>query len=249
VFIGLSIGSCALFAQARRKGLQKVSAVRIPFVPCKSDGQAGPVAAPHKGEKLVNIDPIVAQKLAYYESSVTQGLLAPRGWHCFGVYGSDGSHLYVKPEPIDEDNPFPQPEITGRVIAFSHTSGQGSGRLQVAQVVARVFPKRRDYVRSVIALFDFLASEITYGPYTTDKLTYRSDDVVEYVTPPNSDGLGTMSYIKPNNESVEGFAMLQGGTTPDLLLLVVRLPAEMQGLKSQIVQHAEREAITEPREQ
>lgn len=248
MFIALSFASLALFGQTRRKGQQKLSAVRVPFVPCKSDGQAGPVDAPPKVEKLVNVDPVVAQKLAYYESSVTQGLLAPRGWYCFGVYGSDGSHFYVRPEPIDETHPFPQPDITGRVIKFSHTWGQGSGRLQVAQVVARVFPKHRDYVRRVIDLFDFLASEITYGPYQTDKLTYRSDDVVEYVTPPNSNGLGTMSYIKPSNESIEGFAMLQDGTTPDLLLLVVRLGPEMQALKSQIIQYTEREAITQPSE-
>jgi hypothetical protein len=213
--------------------------VRVPFVPCKSDGQVGPVEAPKEVEKVIRIDPSVAQKLAYYESAVAPGVLAPRGWFCFGAYGSSGSTFFVKPEPIDEDDPFPLPEIKGRVVKIDSTWGQSSGRIEVAQVIARVFPKHVDFVKGVIDLFDL--SEITYGPYPTDKLTYRSDEVVEYVTPPNSSGLGTRNLIKPNNESVGGVAILQG-PDPDLLLLTVRLPPDMRALKSQIIQQVEREA-------
>ena len=136
-------------------------------------------------------------------------------------------------------------DITGPVILFSHTEGQGSGTFEVAQAVARAFPKRWDYVRRAVDLY--LASGITYGPFPRDRLTYKSDELVEYSTPPNSTGLGTMSFIKPSNQSIEGFAMLQG-PTPDLLLLVVRLPPEMQRLKWHIIQEAELEAVSEPRE-
>src|SRR5689334_12953250 len=223
VFVAFAIGPLAVTGQTRGKAQQKNSAVRVPFVPCKADGQIGPVDAPDKVEKFVNIDPALARKLAYYESSVAPGLLAPRGWHCFGVYGSSGSAFYVKPEPLDESHPF-QAESTGRVIKIDYIEGESSGRVQVAQVIARVFPKHLDFVKRVVDLFE---PEIAYSPYPTDKLTYRSDDLVEFVTPPNSRGLGTESFIKPNNESIEGFAMLQG-PSPDLLLLVVRLPPEMQ---------------------
>jgi hypothetical protein len=50
---------------------------------------------------MVELDPSVARRLAYYESGVSRGVLAPRGWFCFGVYGSSGSAFLVTPEPID----------------------------------------------------------------------------------------------------------------------------------------------------
>ena len=214
--------------------------VRVPFVPCKSDGQIGPIEAPKEIEKVIKIDPRAAQTLAYYQSAVAPGILAPRGWFCFGVYGSSGSAFFVRPEPIDENNPFPLSNITGRVVMIADIEGAGSGRVEVAQVIARVFPKHIGFVQRVIDLFDFVASEITYGPYPTDKLTYRSDDVVEFVTPPNSRGLGIMNLVKPSNDSIEGVAILYG-PSPDLRLLTVRLPPELQSLSSQIIQQVERE--------
>jgi hypothetical protein len=216
--------------------------VRVPFVPCKADGQIGPIEAPKEIEKLTRIDPSAAQKLAYYQSAVAPGLLAPRGWFCFGVYGSSGSTFLVRPEPFDENNPFPLSEIAGRVVMIDSIEGESSGRVEVAQVIARVFPKHMGFVKGVIDLFDFVASEITYGPYPTDKLTYRSDEVVEYVTPANSTGLGIMNFVKPSNDSIEGVAILQG-PHPDLLFLTVRLPSDMQAIKSQIVQQVEGEAV------
>jgi len=219
---------------------RELPGLRVPFVSCRSDGQAGPVEAPKEVEKVIRIDPSAGQKLAYYESSVAPGVLAPRGWSCFGAYGSGGSVFFVRPEPFDENNPFPLSDITGPVVMIESTWGEGSGTIPVAQVIARVFPKRRAFVQGAIAGFDFLASEITYGPYPTDKLIYRSDDIVEYVTPANSTGLGTTNRVKPNNESIEGVAILQGAT-PDLLLLTVRLPPDMPELESQIIQQVEGE--------
>jgi hypothetical protein len=233
--------SPALSQTGPPKQNRELLGVRVPFVSCKSDGQAGPVEAPKEVEKVIRIDPRAAEKLAYYESAVGPGVLAPRGWFCFGVYGSGGSTFFVKPESIDENNPFPLTDITGKVVKIDSTWGEGSGRSVVAEVIARVFPKHRAFVQGVIDLFDFLASEITYGPYPADNLTYRSDEVVEFVTPPNSSGLGTMNRVKPNNESIEGVAILQGAT-PDLLLLTMRLPPDMQEFKSQIIQQVEGEA-------
>ena len=75
-------------------------ASRVPFVGCPSDGQAGPVPAPRGKSKSVRIDAKAAQQLAYYESTQHFGVLAPRGWHCFGTYGSDGNSLFVSLEAI-----------------------------------------------------------------------------------------------------------------------------------------------------
>jgi hypothetical protein len=180
--------------------------------------------------------------LAYYESAVALGLLAPRGWSCFGVYGPDGSLFFVTPEPIDENNPFPLADITGPVVEISTIEGQSSGRFEVAEVIARVFPKHLGFVRDMIDMFPSLVPDIQSGPYQNDKLIYRSDEMVEYATPPYSSGLGTFGVrIQPNDEPIEGVAILQG-SSPDLLLLSVRLPPEMQALTSQIIQQLEREA-------
>jgi hypothetical protein len=219
--------------------------VSVPFVRCNSDGQVGPIEAPVEVEKRIPIDPEIAQRLAYYEAGVAPGLLGPRGWSCFGIYGSGGSSLFITPEPI-ESAPFPLREFTGPVIKIDSTSGDTSGRFEVAQVVARVFPKHRAFVQGVIDMFDFFASQVTYGPYPSDKLIYRSERVVEYVTPPNTEGLGTVtSYVKQNNESIEGVAILQE-PTPDLLLLSVRLPPDLKVLTSQIIREVERQASSQP---
>ncbi len=103
--VGISIGllafsMCAqscLFAQNIPPAVQP-QAVSIPFVGCGSDGQLGPVKAPQGQRKLVAISADLAQQLAYYKSEYGIGVVAPRGWHCFGTYGSNGSTLYVTPD-------------------------------------------------------------------------------------------------------------------------------------------------------
>ena len=81
---------------------QGATVVRVPFVGCKSGGQVGPEPAPHGAGKTVRIDAGTAQKLAYYQAGNPPGVLAPRGWYCFGLYGSGGSTLLVSPEPIED---------------------------------------------------------------------------------------------------------------------------------------------------
>jgi hypothetical protein len=114
---------------------QETSGARVPFVACRSDGQAGPRPLPTE-EKVIQLNPAVAEKLAYYESSVSRGILAPRGWSCYGVYGSSGSAFVVTPEPIALEWP-----LVGPIVEVDSTSGDTSGRLEVATVVVRVFPK------------------------------------------------------------------------------------------------------------
>ena len=47
------------------------------------------------------ISPAAALRLAYYKAQYGPGVLAPRGWHCFSTYGSDGANLFVSPDAID----------------------------------------------------------------------------------------------------------------------------------------------------
>ena len=81
---------CSAFAQAS-----------VPFVGCRSEGQADPIDAPTGTSIPVSMSPEAAKRLAFYKAEVIAGVLAPRGWFCLGTYGSGGASLLVSPEPFD----------------------------------------------------------------------------------------------------------------------------------------------------
>jgi len=204
---------------------QKVSSV-VPFVGCKSDGQVGPREAPKGASKILPIATERAQRLAYYKVEDGPGVLAPRGWYCFGTYGSNGSNLYVSPQPLDAKTLFSSSwkGFTGPVIQMTVESGGTSGRFSVARTIARVFPAHRAFVRKVIAEEIEPASDFPFGPYTDDKLTYKNRETVEYGTPANKDGLGTQSRLQKNADPIRGIAILVG-KDPDLIFLAIRVPS------------------------
>jgi hypothetical protein len=200
---------------------------RVPFVGCNSDGQVGPIAAPKGVDETVQIDASAAKRLAYYQASSGSGALAPRGWYCFGTYGSAGSHLLVTPQPIRTTG------TTGSAVQVDNIDGGTSGRFEVADVIAKVFPAQKAFVQSVI-YGAATGTEFKFGPYPTDKLIVQADRLVQYQTPPHSEGLGTMSQLKANDDPIDGVAILQG-QTPDLLMLRVRLPRELRDLAPVII--------------
>lgn len=57
--------------------------------------------------------------------------------------------------------------------------GGTTGRYQVARVVARVFPSRRDFVEHVIDIFDG-ASDYVFSPFAADKLTVQTDRLARF---------------------------------------------------------------------
>jgi hypothetical protein len=250
--IGAAIlGLCAqlsLFAQAKAVAgnLQQMS-VSVPFIGCRSDGQVGPVEAPEEPSASVPISPRAAEQLAYYRSAQGIGILAPRGWHCFGTYGSGGDALSVNPEPIDAKDIFSSGRIkfAGPAIQVSRRFGYTSGRFSVAEIIARVFPAYKPFVTSVMKDFDQPPGSFPFGPYPTDTLTYKSKTVVEYRTPAQTDGLGTYSWLEKSGDPIDGVAILVG-QTPDLLLLEVRLPRDLDGLAAAIIGQFERDAARLP---
>jgi TonB family protein len=216
---------------------------RVPFVGCKSDGQGGPVEAPKGESKVVPIDPTAAQRIAYYATGKDFGVLAPRGWHCFGSYGSNGTNLYVSPQPINTNI---EPSVfAGPVIELSLASGDTSGRFDVAKVIARVFPAHMAFVRRVIEGGEEPTSSFPLGPYPNDKLNYRSSEIVEYQTPARTGGLGTVSLLQSNADPISGVAILTG-QDPDLLQLSVRLSPEQVDLAPTIIQQVERDVAGQP---
>jgi hypothetical protein len=215
----------------------------VPFVGCESNGQGGPVTPPAGRSKTVGIPTALAQRLAYYKAGEGVGVVAPLGWRCFGTYGPNGATLYVSPQPINGTELLSTgwKGFAGPAVQISLVNGDTSGRFTVGRIIARVFPTRKPFVEGVIAERIEPATSFPYGPYPADRLNYRSGEIVEFWTPPGSEGLGTASRLQKNDSPIRGVAILIG-EAPDLVQLSVRLPSEMSDLTQAIIQHAEREA-------
>jgi hypothetical protein len=242
VTLAFLLGSAQwVFAQpADVKSSGESKLVRVPFVGCASDGQVGPMDAPKGVSMSFPISPAAAKQLAFYQGANGPGVLGPRGWHCFETYGSSGEALFISPEAIDDGRIMGNDwkGFSGAAIEFSRRYGDTSGRFKVAEIMARVFPGHKQFVQSVVAEKGMVQS-FESGPYPADRLTYRGKNMVEFQTPPNSKGLGTdASMLQPNSSAVSGVAILFG-STPDLLLLQVRLPAELQPLANDIIHQTE----------
>jgi hypothetical protein len=245
IFLALAIcAQSSLLAQTKGSaGSAQTPVVQVPFVGCKSDGQVGPEQAPSGKSKAVPIRADLARQLAYYKTEQGLGVLAPRGWHCFGTYGSGGTALYVSPQPITAANLFSATwGFAGPVIEIVYELGDTSGRFGVASVIARVFPAHKAFANRVINEGIEPASSFPFGPYPGDKLTYKSNEVVEYQTPAETVGLGTDPLVRKGADPISGVAILVGDT-PDLLLLSARLPSKLTQLTPAIIQQVEREAV------
>ena len=246
-----SVAVCALFLAAQlslaqtKSGAEPTPAtmVEVPFVGCASDGQMGPLKAPKVKNRAFPIPPADAQRLAYYEAENGPGVLAPRGWHCFSTYGSNGSSLFVSSDPIDSEMLFSGKwkGFSGQAIQISFSFGDTSGRFEVAGVIARVFPAYKQFVGDVIAGGIRPASDFPFGPYPHDKLHYCAKNVVEFETPANTEGLGTNSLLQANASAILGVAIIAGGDK-DLTQLSVRIPETDRNLLPYIIQQVEREA-------
>ncbi|WP_263417507.1 hypothetical protein [Terriglobus albidus] len=237
----LSISTFPLSAQKKRTTERSV---RVPFVGCKADGQAGPEEAPSGEPIVVALPADLSGKFAYYKGEDGFGLLAPKGWNCFEAYGSNGSSLFVMPERIDSERFFSgaQTEFSGPAIQLSSSIGDTSGRFEVARIIARVFPQRQSFVRRLIEDTDGLLnkSDVVYGPYKTDKLVRLNRNTVEFQTPANTDGLGTMSRLRKSAQPITGVIVLTG-ETPDAIHLSVRLSPNQASLAPYIIRRLETE--------
>jgi hypothetical protein len=216
---------------------------QVPFVGCRSDGQVGPLDSPKDNAKSTQLPSGLANRLAYYQAENGFGVLAPRGWHCFSTYGSNGSSLFVSPEPISEKELF-EPDwkgFSGPVVQVSVSVGDTSGRFSVARVIARIFPDRMEFVHRVIAEGIEPASSFPTGPYATDKLQRRGKSIVEFETPAQMEGLGSHSRLQMNSSPIQGAAILFG-EEPSLVQLSMRLPDPSPTLSRAIMQNLEAEA-------
>lgn len=230
----LALGTSASCQQHGR------SESRVPFVGCPSDGQLGPQPAPPSRD--TPILPVgIARQLAFYAASDGPGVLAPRGWHCFGVYGSNGSGLVVAPEKLVPAEFFSeQPFATsGDAVELAFSYGGTSGRWAVAKAIARYFPRHRNFIRDNFEELD--VGPLPSGPHPHDSISTHTDSLVRYTTPPQTQGAGTEWFLAPSGQPVHGLAMLVNEADgPDLLRVNVRLQASDSALGSAILDDAQR---------
>jgi hypothetical protein len=221
-------------------GGQALAKQRVPFVGCPSDGMSGHVDAPRGGDRYYEIDAAAASQLAYYQAQDSLGVLAPRGWTCLFIYGSDGDSLRVLPSG---DLHGIEPGFDGPAVLVVTWDGESSGRGEVARYAARLFPRvARSFIHEVIALGIEPKGSFPFGPYPADKLTYKSARMVEFTTPANKDGLGTSGALKKSELPIRGVAVLADSSTPgtpNFVLLTARLPATQAKLIDAIINAAE----------
>ena len=216
------------------------ASVSLPFVGCESGEMAGPPSEPPTSAGAdVPSDAKTAGRLALYKTKNSPAVLGPRGWACYGSAGTSGASLSVVPVPLD---PPDSQRISAFGIQVTFQWGDTSGRFTVAQVVARVFPAYRSIAEKVIAEHLLPASDFPFGPFPGDRLTYRSDRMVEYETHPRQKGLGTLFAFQPDNDPIRGVAILAGEDGGlNLLHLALRLPPDLNDLSSVIIRQFEEE--------
>lgn len=208
----------------------------VPFVGCPSDGQTGPQPAPVHRE-VPRLGAVAASRLAFYASG-DLGVLAPRGWHCFGLYGSNGSILVVTPQRLGARELL-SPEsqaLRGPAVQVTLSLGGTSGRFEVARVVARAFPAQMDFARRVEA--EDIGGRFPTGPYPSDHMVRLRPLAVAYRTPGGRQGLGTDSRLAPDDRPIDGLAILDTADDWTLLKIDVRLAAAQAGLATPILNAA-----------
>lgn len=212
--------------------------VALPFVGCAADGQTGRQAAPGHGA-TPRLPAGAAARLAYYAMSGI-GVIAPRGWHCFGLYGSNGATLIVTPEPRGYgDFPPRGRRLAGQAVQISYSYGGTSGRFAVARMISTFFPAHAAFVRQVRD-DGYVLSDQPTGPTPGDLVRWRTPEQARVTTPAGRNGLGTDWLLAPSVDPVESLVMLLRGDPIDLVRVDVRVPARDAALATVIIEGARR---------
>ena len=205
--------------------------MQVPFVGCKSDGQVGALDPPKDNGRAPRLPAPVASRLAWYSSNNTGGVLAPRGWRCFELYGSNGSFLMVRPNGFGRD-PF-SAKLSGPAVQLSISLGDTSGRFESAKIAARLFPNRKAFVDSVIGEDIEPKKNFVFGPFPQDRIDRLTSDAVAFETPANTDGIGTMNRLLKSSDPIHGLIWMDDEN--NATMLAVRLAPSQKDLSAYIV--------------
>jgi hypothetical protein len=197
-------------------------AVNIPSIGCPTGGQED-APAPPDTMVSVHIDPNFALRLSLYSGSV----LGPRGWQCQHYVTDAGYLTFVAPKL--SGNLLEKERLAGPAIFVVSLDSGAFGRFDVAQIIARYFPKRLDFVRRVMAEGFLRRRDWVFHPYPHDIFLARSDRMFEVLTPPHRDGFGT-GWLVPDSYSVRSRVLFFDGDEPGFFIVRAKLPPGMEGL-------------------
>lgn len=168
-----------LSSGSRSDDLGVLVSSEVPVVGCPRDGQVGFIPAPKMRATIrVLLPRSAASELSFYTTSSEEplhGVLGPRGWNCHGLYGSNGSTLYVVPEGSiwnPQTYGYQGPSIQRR---FAH--GDTSGRFEVAHLAGRIFPQARKFAEEVRAEGLDEPGEYGFEPWPDDQIQRLSQKV------------------------------------------------------------------------
>ena len=178
--------------------------------------------------------------MAFYGSRDGLGVVAPRGWHCFELYGSNGQTLIVTPERHDFDFFHNERQLDGPAVVLTQRYGGTSGRWAVAAMIVRYFPEHSDFVRGIEEM-GLELGEMPAGPFPDDVVHRIGPNALEYTTPTNRDGLGTTAYLGVGAGPIAGLVMLFPETDMNMIHVAVRLPPELSSRTPVIVEQVRRE--------
>ncbi len=207
------------------------------FVGCPADGQLGYIDPPDGAPKMVTLPDTLASQIAFYKAENSPGVFAPRGWHCKVTYGSNGSSLRVTPKALDTTD-LRSATIRRPVVELEFEVGGTSGRFSVAAYASRLFPKTAAaFIERVKKEGLEPVSDFERGPYPHDSVRYPDSLVAEFITPPETNGLGTGVVLLPSRDTVRGIVVLDDADPdePNITILRVRIPPNMHRVADTIL--------------
>ena len=207
------------------------AAAPVPFVGCPSDGQQGPQTAPLSRPR--DVPGPEAAGLADYAMADGTRTLAPRGWRCSGLAGSDGSVLFVAPDAATLRTLLAGRSVTGPAVVRRTSFGGTSGRVAVARVAAMLFPAASRFVAEVEA--EGIDGPLPRGLPRGDRVTRIGALAALYTTPANGRGIGVRSSLAPGALPVDGGAVMSADSDHDLETVDARLPPAVRPLVAGII--------------
>ncbi|MGA3242899.1 MAG: hypothetical protein ABSG03_42200, partial [Bryobacteraceae bacterium] len=160
-----------------------------------------------------------------------------------------GYAMFLSPKPIHQSMSGWE-GLEGSAIEIEHMNGGTSGRYDIAQIIARVFPA---YRAIAIRALDGIDLPIPSGPYPKDTLEYIGKTIVEYKTPAQTEGLGNFdSLLGKNDKPIARAAILLvdpppnpngDPPDPDMVRLSVRFLPDLPRLTPAIVRYVERNVV------
>jgi hypothetical protein len=222
---------------------------RIAVVGCASQGDTDnePSMPPENTEKIIEIDKKLSHRVSFYTAYGAPLVLGPQGWNCLEIFGANGNTLYIAPDLFHKEDLFAKDGgFRGPAIEVSEVDGDTPGRFEVARVIARVFPAHKAFAQKVINEGVVPADTFHFGPYPTDQVTAKGDDLVEFETPPQSLGLGTMSKLHKNPFPIDGTIKLGGLLNDKMFRAIVRLEDKDKDLIPVIIKRFEKDNPEDP---